>query len=149
MIEQAYAGTEQTASPDGGDMAALKYSRQREEIKKHLAARRDHPTAEMIYTELKEQDARLSLGTVYRNLSLLTQIGEVRKIQTQEGPDHFDGDISPHYHFVCRQCRQIFDLRVPEIGGRIDEGARQQDFEVEQIQLTAYGLCGTCRGSGA
>ena len=91
-----------------------KYSRQRETIRNHLTGRMDHPTAEMIYTALKEEDPKLSLGTVYRNLALLTEQGEIRKIQTANGPDRYDGNRTEHYHFLCRKCCQIFDLYPKE-----------------------------------
>ena len=61
-------------------MTTMKYSRQREAIKRCLAERMDHPTAEMIYSDLREHDPRLSLGTVYRNLALLTELGEIKNI---------------------------------------------------------------------
>lgn len=56
---------------------ALKRSRQREMIKSFLMGRKDHPTADVIYSNLKQQDPNLSLGTVYRNLTLLSDMGEI------------------------------------------------------------------------
>ena len=49
----------------------IKYSRQRESIVNFLASRTDHPTAETIYQNIKKEFPNISLGTVYRNLSLL------------------------------------------------------------------------------
>ncbi len=59
-------------------MAGLKYSRQRESIKEFLMTRRDHPTADVVYDNMKIIYPNISLGTVYRNLSLLSDIGEIR-----------------------------------------------------------------------
>lgn len=70
----------------------LKYSRQREAIKTFLAGRYDHPTAETVYLGIKEEFPNISLGTVYRNLSLLSDIGEIQKLSTGIGPDRFDGN---------------------------------------------------------
>ena len=125
-------------------MATLKYSRQREAIKRCLASRRDHPTAEMIYTQLRDKDPRLSLGTVYRNLALLSQLGEIRKIPTEDGPDRFDGDTSRHFHFICRRCHAVTDLMVPEADTLIAKTASLTDGEVEEIVMNAYGLCRSC-----
>ena len=72
-------------------MAALKYSRQRESIKRYLMMTKDHPTADTVYLHVKEEFPNISLGTVYRNLNLLTDIGEVIKIPTPDGGDRFDG----------------------------------------------------------
>ena len=67
----------------------IKYSRQRESIVNFLASRTDHPTAETIYQNIKKEFPNISLGTVYRNLSLLEEIGEIIKISTGVGPDHY------------------------------------------------------------
>ncbi len=90
----------------------LKYSRQREAIKTFLAGRYDHPTAETVYLGIKEEFPNISLGTVYRNLSLLSDIGEIQKLSTGIGPDRFDGNPAPHYHFICKHCGDILDLSV-------------------------------------
>ena len=93
----------------------LKYSRQRESIKNFLMQRCDHPTAETVYLGIKEDFPNISLGTVYRNLSLLADIGEILKISTDDGPDRFDGNINPHYHFFCKDCGQVLDLEMESI----------------------------------
>ena len=62
-------------------MATLKFSRQRESIKQYLASTKEHPTADMVYMHVKEDYPNISLGTVYRNLNLLTDIGEALKFR--------------------------------------------------------------------
>lgn len=109
----------------------LKYSRQRESIKNFLMNRCDHPTAETVYLSIREEYPNISLGTVYRNLSLLADIGEILKISSGSGPDRFDARITPHYHFFCKECGRVMDLEMGSIdhinviashnfGGRID-----------------------------
>ena len=73
-------------------MKTLKYSRQRESIKACLMSRKDHPTADALYTSIREQFPNISLGTVYRNLNLLVELGEIRKLSCGDGTDHFDYD---------------------------------------------------------
>ena len=70
-------------------MATLKYSRQRESIKEFLMTRTDHPTADVVYQHLREVYPNISLGTVYRNLSLLADLGEIQKIHTGDGSRSF------------------------------------------------------------
>ena len=60
---------------------ALKYSRQREAIKTFLSTRKDHPTADAVYMQVRKEFPNISLGTVYRNLTLLSELGEVAKIE--------------------------------------------------------------------
>ena len=62
-------------------MANLKYSRQREAIKDYLSSVTTHPTADTVYMHIKEEFPNISLGTVYRNLNLLADIGEAIKLQ--------------------------------------------------------------------
>ena len=93
-------------------MAALKYSRQRESIKEFLMTQTSHPTADIIYENMKQIYPNISLGTVYRNLSLLTDLGEIRKISSVSGADHYDGRIDPHCHFICTDCGRILDLDI-------------------------------------
>ena len=52
---------------------ATKKSKQRDAIIKFLMTRKDHPTADMVYMNIKEEFPKISLGTVYRNLALLSE----------------------------------------------------------------------------
>ena len=90
----------------------LKHSKQRDAIKNFLADRYDHPTAETVYLNIKKEFPNISLGTVYRNLSLLAEIGEIQKLSTGIGPARFDGNTAPHYHFICNCCGNVLDLNV-------------------------------------
>lgn len=76
-------------------MATLKYSRQRASIKEYLDHTTEHPTADTVYLHVREEFPRISLGTVYRNLNLLADMGEAIKITTPDGGDRFDGQYSP------------------------------------------------------
>ena len=93
-------------------MATLKYSRQREAIKEFLAGTKEHPTADTVYMHVREEFPRISLGTVYRNLNLLADIGEITKITTPDGGDRFDAVTNPHYHVICTSCGRVIDLEM-------------------------------------
>lgn len=122
----------------------LKYSRQRESIKKFLMTRTDHPTAEMIYENLRKEYPKISLGTVYRNLSLLSDIGEIQTISTGVGPDRFDGNAKPHYHFICKNCGQVMDLKMQ--GLEHINLLAQHEFPgiIEGHSVFFYGRCEAC-----
>ena len=93
-------------------MATLKYSKQRESIRDFVRNCHEHPTADNVYAGIKEEFPNISLGTVYRNLSLLAELGEIQKISTGSGADRFDGNTAPHYHFVCRDCGAVSDMDI-------------------------------------
>ena len=121
-------------------MAALKHSRQRDCIKEFLMGRYDHPTADMVYAHVREEFPRISLGTVYRNLSLLSEIGEIRKI-TCNGPDRFDANTAPHFHFTCTCCGAVSDLEFDQKPSF--DGLTPKNF-AGTIQLVSLDFSGTC-----
>ena len=65
-----------------------------------------------VYLHVKEEFPNISLGTVYRNLNLLADIGEITKIPTPDGGDRFDGRTDSHYHVICSGCGNVFDLEL-------------------------------------
>lgn len=127
-------------------MQALKYSRQREAIKEFLMTRTDHPTAETVYMNVKKEYPNISLGTVYRNLSLLAELGEINKVSTGEGVDRFDGKIAPHYHFICQSCGRVMDIDIKtEDMDYINQLAtRNFDGEITGHIAHFYGICPDC-----
>lgn len=125
-------------------MKALKYSRQRESIKATLMNRYDHPTADMLYTTIRQEYPNISLGTVYRNLNLLVELGEIQKLTCGDGKDRFDADTSPHYHFVCKCCNSVLDLTMTPIPDVEREAAERLGAEVESHSIYFYGTCQNC-----
>ncbi|MCM1063355.1 MAG: transcriptional repressor [Eubacterium sp.] len=125
-------------------MATLKYSRQRETIKNFLLTRKDHPTADIVYMNVRKQDPNISLGTVYRNLTLLADIGEISRLRVGDGVDHFDADTSPHYHFVCTECGSVTDLEMDSIESILEVARTNFDGNIAGHVTHFYGTCGNC-----
>jgi Fur family peroxide stress response transcriptional regulator len=127
-------------------MTTLKYSRQRESIKAYLAHTKEHPTADTIYMNIREQFPNISLGTVYRNLNLLVDQGEVQKISHGDGCDRFDGNPAPHYHFLCTRCYCVQDLELTP--GALDHvnliAGAGFGGEIEGHSTFFYGKCKSC-----
>lgn len=122
----------------------LKYSRQREAIKEFLMTRKDHPTADAVYMNVKEEFPNISLGTVYRNLTLLSDIGEIMKLNIGDGADHFDGNPAPHYHFICTECHSVIDLEMDNIDSINEIAGVNFDGQIAGHITHFYGLCGKC-----
>lgn len=129
-------------------MATIKYSRQRESIKELLQAREDHPTADMIYESMRQVYPNISMGTVYRNLSLLAKMGEITKISTPEGADRFDSRTSPHNHFICRKCHKVMDLEMESIDHIQETAGKKFPGKIEGYRVHFYGLCQECLEDG-
>lgn len=125
-------------------MKQIKYSRQREAIKIFLSGRSDHPTADTIYMAIREEYPNISLGTVYRNLSFLADRGEILKFSCEGKVDRFDGNVDPHYHFCCKRCGAISDLKMPKQTEINQIAAEYFDGRIEGHQLVFYGQCADC-----
>ena len=125
-------------------MKTLKYSRQRESIKRFLLSRYDHPTADTVYLHVKEEFPNISLGTVYRNLNLLVETGEILKLTCGNGPDHYDGNAAPHYHFVCRECGQVYDIDLDEMTGLNASAQSKAPGKIDSHSILFYGRCYQC-----
>ncbi|MCB5576957.1 transcriptional repressor [[Ruminococcus] gnavus] len=131
-------------------MATLKYSRQRECIKEYLMHTTEHPTADTVYEHVKEEFPRISLGTVYRNLNLLADMGEALKITTLDGGDRFDGCTKPHYHFTCTSCGAVIDLDMDvKYFHEMNEAAGKNfDGLIESHTTLFSGICPACLKKG-
>ena len=125
-------------------MATLKYSRQRESIKEFLMTRRDHPTADVVYENMKKIYPNISLGTVYRNLSLLSDIGEIQKLSSFGGADHFDGCVTPHCHFMCQKCGQVLDLDTDDMSDLATKASEKFSGKITGYDLRFFGICEKC-----
>lgn len=123
---------------------ALKHSKQRDMIKAFLMGRKDHPTADMVYLNVRKDFPNLSLGTVYRNLTLLADMGEIQRLRLGDGVDHFDADTSLHYHFVCTDCNSVFDLKMDNIDSIQDIAGAGFDGRIAGHVTYFYGTCGAC-----
>ena len=128
-------------------MPPLKYSKQREAIKNYLRCSEDHPTADTVYSSLRQEFPNISLGTVYRNLSLLADLGEIRRISAEDGADHFDGDTHPHNHFICKCCHQIYDIEMENADRVMELVSGHFPGNIDSYLLNYYGVCVHCLAS--
>jgi Fe2+ or Zn2+ uptake regulation protein len=110
-----------------------------------LQGRRDHPTADHIYQEVRRQLPAISFNTVYKTLEILCQQGMVIKVNPLHAVARYDGETGRHAHLICRQCHQIIDLdweglEVPALPAEALQG-----FQIEHPSLTFWGLCPRCQ----
>ena len=125
-------------------MATLRrYSRQRERIYQAVHASQEHPSAQMVYDLLREEQPRLSLGTVYRNLHQMAQEGMLQEL---EGPTaRFHACLAPHAHIRCTCCGRVMDLSALEEPAPV-RSAAEAGWQVERYSLMLEGICPACAG---
>lgn len=126
----------------------MRYSKQRENIKKGLEKFCIHPTAEELYLELKPQNPTLSLATVYRNLNQLADIEEIKKIEGLSGQVHYDHNNSEHFHMICVNCLKIIDLPAELAESLKKILNKQSEFEILSYDIAVKGLCIKCKEKG-
>jgi len=118
-------------------------TRQRRVVYDTIKETHSHPTADWIFEKVRAEVPKISLGTVYRNLSVLKDEGVVREIYGVDRRAHYDADLSPHAHFICSDCGQIWDVfGIPEVDWRT-----LKEFvgcEVSDQRLDFQGRCAAC-----
>lgn len=127
-----------------------RYSKQREIMLNVLKSRKNHPTAQMLYEDVKKELPQIGIATVYRNISDLVSEGVILKIKTKnDGPDRFDANIEPHYHFECTECNEIYDIypnreMYNELSDNIKTMIRKIGAEVTETDIMIRGICKKC-----
>ncbi len=126
-----------------------KYSKQREIIISSLKNRKDHPTAEELFLDLKKSMPEIGIATVYRNLQSLCQNDEIIKIKTKSGVDRYDGNIKPHIHFECLKCGKVSDISLEdEQINKLDNDMKKLANEIgahqEEFSIIISGVCKNC-----
>ena len=122
----------------------LRMTRQRKIILEELRKVDTHPSADEVYEMVRQRLPRISLGTVYRNLEILSKTGIIKKLEPGCTLKRFDGNPIDHYHLRCIQCDRIVDayfdvdLKLPP------EACKANNFEIVGHKLEFIGLCSAC-----
>lgn len=126
--------------------ATSKNFRKRNAILSYLRSTNAHPSAETIYSDLKQEIPDLSMATVYRNLTKFRQEGMVQCVATVKGVERYDGYTEPHVHFICRHCDAVIDLHEMRIPGQLTEQAANiTGGTIDSCILSFTGLCRDCQ----
>ena len=125
-------------------MRVQKFSKQRNAIMEYLINTKEHPTADTIYAHMREEIPNISLGTVYRNLHLLVDNGEIQKLTSKDGKDRFDAKTSDHYHFICNTCGKVEDLMIDPLIDINLINKFNNHIKITSHEINFSGLCEEC-----
>jgi len=103
-----------------------------------------HATAEQVYEHIHEKQPSISKATVYRNLSLMTESGELLNAGNFHGSTHYDHNCHEHYHFICDECKRIFDLNG-DYSGIIGKTKETNDHDIKGCHISFTGVCHECK----
>lgn len=123
----------------------MNYSKQREIILETLKNNVVHPSAEYIYEILQKEGSGISLATLYRNLNQLAENGIIKKIDGLESSSHFDHNTHGHYHFMCDNCKKIFDVSSDVAQDIIKKTEEETGFTVTSHDIIFHGICTNCK----
>ncbi len=124
---------------------AKRYSKKREAILEVIRGTCTHPTADWVYQQLKPRYPDLSLGTVYRNLTVLREEELLRSVGVVNGQERFDAIVEPHAHFVCQRCGAVIDLPDVRTDEEMDNAVdRAYGVRVDHHDLVFHGTCRAC-----
>ena len=123
----------------------FRMTKQRKIILDEIRKLKSHPTADEMYHLVRKKLPRISLGTVYRNLEMLTQTGFIQKLDVGGSQKRFDGMAHNHYHIRCTRCSRVDDLEI-DLDKEIEHTAKKYtDFDIVRHNLEFVGLCPDCK----
>ena len=118
----------------------MRNSATRNSIYEYLCDTKEHPSAEMIYLDLRERNPNLSFGTVYRNLKQLEEMGRVIRVSTVNNRERYDANCSNHLHFTCEKCSRVIDLMDADVATAVTACGLPNGIRIRSI----YGICEAC-----
>ncbi len=130
-------------------MSKTRMTNQRRVILEELRKVHTHPTVDELYTIVKARMPHISLGTVYRNLDLLTETGEVLKLDSAGSMRRYDGHTEPHRHVRCRVCGRIGDIFDAEDDTPKVDSLNVPGFTVTSVRVEYDGICDECKAAQA
>lgn len=121
-----------------------KKSKQRERILQLIRASSEHLTAQAIHEILKKEIPSLSMGTVYRNVRILTEQGLIASRDFGDGVEHFDPITGIHYHFICERCGSVSDFTMPYQESITIKARKISGTTITGHTIQFYGICKKC-----
>lgn len=125
-------------------MAGIRRSRQREVILKELKSVTSHPTAVELHELVRKEVPNISLGTIYRNLELLSDNRTIQKLEISGAQARFDGNPDWHLHVHCPQCDRVSDIHNPPPGAMPPLPAELAGHEILGLCIEYIGICPAC-----
>ena len=123
----------------------MRNTAQRDTVLKVVEASCDHPSAETIYTRCREIMPEISLGTVYRNLKVLVELGKIREVSILNAGDRYDKTVGLHAHFRCKRCGCVLDVPANDLE-TLEKGVESKTgFQIDGTEVLFVGVCDKCR----
>lgn len=123
----------------------MRLTAQRQVILEELSKVTSHPTANEVYDLVRRRLPRIGLGTVYRNLELMADVGVILKLEVGGTQKRFDATVEPHYHIRCTSCGRVNDIALA-VQEQINEMAEKaSNYTILGHHIEFSGICTSCR----
>ena len=129
-------------------MQERRNTRQRQLVLGEVLGRCDHPTAEDVWEAVRKEDPHVSRATVYRNLHVLAETGQIQSVRMPEG-ERFDRRLDGHAHLVCTRCGRVADGPAGYDEAADRAASEATGWAIERHSLIFDGLCPECRAAAA
>ena len=124
----------------------FKMTPQREMIFRAFFEMGKHVSVDELYAKVRSKDASIGYSTVWRNLKLICKVGLAEEVNLGDGITRYDRMTeTPHGHFFCRECKDLFEFDMENIIGQLAMISRDNDFTPSGFKIEIQGLCKTCR----
>lgn len=112
-------------------------SAQRVAIARYVLHTEAHPSADEVWTRVKDHFPMVSRATVYNTLNLFVEKGLLRQLVLTEGRVVFDPKTDDHHHLIDEDTGQIHD--VPWGAVEVSQISKLKGFEVREYQVVMRG----------
>lgn len=121
----------------------IRNSETRNRIYEYLCGTTAHPSAYMIFKDMKPQIQSLSMGTVYNNIKYFEKQGMIINVATVNGNERYDANTSDHVHFVCDCCGAVIDTIDADIN-TAKSACSVKNIKINSIKIVLHGICEDC-----
>lgn len=118
---------------------------QRNLVLEAIRTMKSHVTAEEVFEFIRKNHPHIGKGTIYRNLGILAEEGEIRRVEIPDGPDRFDFTLKDHYHVRCIRCGKVFDVKMDVLSDLMAKVRGPQGMEFLDYDISFKGICPDCR----
>jgi len=123
----------------------LKVTHQRIEIYRALLESDDHPTAEDVYNRIRDKIPMVSVDTIYRTLALFEEHKLISRVQCLSDKGRFDKNLDKHHHFICVECKSVFDFYWPEFEKISLPKSAKEYGKIMNEKVELMGVCNKCQ----
>lgn len=112
-------------------------SAQRVAVASYVLFTDEHPSADEVWSRVRESFPMISRATVYNTLNLFVRKGLLKSLVLAEGRVVFDPKVAQHHHFIDDETGRIFD--IPWEALEVKRQSSLRGYDVREFQVVMHG----------